>query len=141
VTSNTKKGFTLIEMLLVLAVLGILMGISGFLLSGYLRQQRLNEATRTFGETLRRVAELATGESQGYQVSVSGNTVSWKLSVAPTTSQSQTLPNGVTFTSPAATFDFTGRGILAGTGQRFTLSLAGKERTVYLAPTGAVMYP
>lgn len=131
----------MLEMLVVLAVLGILLGISGLLLSGYLRQQRLNEATRVFGETLRRVGELATSESQGYTVTISGNTVSWQATVTPAPTKSQTLPNGVSLTSPVSSFGFTGRGILEATGQRFTIALAGQTRTVYLAPTGAVMYP
>jgi prepilin-type N-terminal cleavage/methylation domain-containing protein len=142
VSSKAKgQGFSLLEILVVLVVLGILLGISGFLLSGYLRQQRLNEATRFFGETLRRVAETATGESQGYKVTLSGSTVSWQPSLGSGTAKSQTLPNGVTLTSPVTTFNFTGRGILEGTGQSFTVSLADQDRTVYLAPTGAVMYP
>lgn len=138
--SKTHKGFSLLEILVVLAVLGVLLGLSGFLLSGYLRQQRLNEATRMFGETLRRVAETATGESQGYRVTTTGNTVNWQASVDPGTPKTQTLPNGVTL-SPAVTFDFTGRGILEGTGRLFTITLGSEARKVYLAPTGTVMYP
>lgn len=111
------------------------------MLSGYLRQQRLNEATRTFGETLRRVAETATGESQGYTVTISGNTVRWQATVDPGTPKAQPLPNGVALSSPVSSFAFTGRGILETTGQLFTISLAGQTRKVYLAPTGAVMYP
>jgi hypothetical protein len=111
------------------------------MLSGYLRQQRLNEATRTFGETLRRVAETATSESQGYTVTIAGDTLSWQATVDPGTPKSQTLPNGVALSSPVTNFGFTGRGILETTGQLFTISLAGQTRKVYLAPTGAVMYP
>jgi hypothetical protein len=111
------------------------------MLSGYLRQQRLNEATRTFGETLRRVAETATSESQGYTITVAGDTMSWQATDAPGTPKSQTLPNGVALSSPVANFGFTGRGILETTGQLFTISLSGQTRKVYLAPTGAVMYP
>jgi prepilin-type N-terminal cleavage/methylation domain-containing protein len=139
--SNKRQGFSLLEILVILAVLGILLGISGFMLSGYLRQQHLNEATRMFGETLRRIAETATSESQGYTVTLTGNSLSWRATVDPGTPQLLTLSNDTALSSPVSSFAFTGRGILDTTGHKFTLSLAGQTRTVYLAPTGAVMYP
>jgi prepilin-type N-terminal cleavage/methylation domain-containing protein len=139
VNSNpSKRGFSLLEILLILAVLGILLGISGFLLSGYLRQQRLNEATRVLGETLRHVAELATTQSQEFTLTFSSTTITWQNEDA--VSNNQVLPNSTTLTAPISTIKFSGRG-LPETGGAFSVSLNSETRTVYLSPTGAVIYP
>ncbi|MGL4609862.1 MAG: pilus assembly FimT family protein [Trueperaceae bacterium] len=133
-----QKGFSLLEMLLVLAILSILLTISGFLLNSYLQQQRLNEATRTLGETLRRIGELATTESQRYEVTFTENSMTWENEDNVETTQ--TLPYNVVLTLPMPDLEFSGRG-LPQTGQTFTLTLNERVRTVYLAATGAVMYP
>lgn len=140
---RSKQGFSLLEILVVLTVLGILLGLSGFLLSGYLRQQRLNEATRTFGETLRRVSELATTESQYFTLEVVGiDTLRWKEKDATSFRGSIEIPNIEALIIPTGgdVIEFTGRG-LPQQGYLFELQLGTIKRKVYLAATGAVMYP
>ncbi len=144
VTIKRKGGFSLLEILVVLAVLGILLGISGFLLSGYLRQVRLNEATRTFGETLRRVSEIAATESQYMVLKIDITSLRWREQGAPVTELrgSLDIPNVEAIIMPTGgdEIEFTGRG-LPQEGYLYQLVLGDRERSVYLAPTGAVIYP
>lgn len=112
------------------------------MLSGYLRQQRLNEATRVFGETLRRVSELATTESQYFTLEVGMSGLRWKEKGATTFRGSVEIPNINALDIPTGgdVIEFTGRG-LPQQGYLFKLRLGTTERKVYLAATGAVMYP
>jgi prepilin-type N-terminal cleavage/methylation domain-containing protein len=132
-------GFTLLEMLVVLAVLAILLGIAGLTLSGYIRNLRLTETARTFGEALQRARELALTRSEIVTVTVDGADLTWTGEGGTTVTQ--TLPYGASVTNPANPADlvFSGRG-LPQTGQLFTLELYEQTRQVFVSPTGAVMY-
>jgi prepilin-type N-terminal cleavage/methylation domain-containing protein len=136
-TAGRKQGFSLIEILVVLAVLGILLGMSGLFLNSYLQRQRLNEATRTLGESLRRASETAVTSSEEVVATISNTEIRWvdesnKVGV-------QSLPTGATIPGTPIIVTFSGRG-LPQLGQPFKVQLNGKERNLYLLPTGAVMY-
>jgi prepilin-type N-terminal cleavage/methylation domain-containing protein len=141
--TKRTKGLSLTEMLAVLAVLGILLGISGFLLNGVIQRQRLNEATRTFGETLRRISETAVTKSQQVTATVTSSGISWSDENGVVTTASlpyqATIAGAATTTLPA-TIIYTGRG-LPTTFHRFTVSLNSQNRRVNLLTTGAVTYP
>jgi prepilin-type N-terminal cleavage/methylation domain-containing protein len=140
--ANPKRGFSLLEILAVLAILGILLGISGFLFSGVIQRQRLNEATRTFGESLRLVSETAITKSQTVTALIKSDGVTWQDEDSKVGSKS--LPYGATLKAIAPdtfplTVTFSGRG-LPVEGHKFILELNNRARQVNLLPTGAVTY-
>jgi type II secretion system protein H len=141
--NHKRKGFSLIEILVVLAVLGILLGIGGLFLNSAVQRQRLNEATRTLGETLRQVSENAVTKSQIVTATVTATGITWTNEDNVTKSAS--LPHNATIagfgtTTLPATISFNGRG-LPDEGDRFSVTLNSQERRVNLLPTGAVTYP
>jgi prepilin-type N-terminal cleavage/methylation domain-containing protein len=139
--SPKKRGFTMLEILVVIAVLGILMSIGSLFLGPMIRQQRLNEATRTLGETLRRVSDLALNQSQEYTLSNNSTTLTWLGESGAT--GNQTLPYNLTIASvmPSGNITFSGRGLPKNTGVLFTIGSGSNTRKVYLFPTGAISYP
>lgn len=82
-----QKGFTLIEMLVVIAIIGILSGIFGWNLLRSIRSAELREATTNFASDLRRarsqaqrgsadmVVALPSGTAEVTQYTVSGKTI------------------------------------------------------------------
>jgi prepilin-type N-terminal cleavage/methylation domain-containing protein len=137
--TKLRQGLSLIEIIVVLAVLGILLSIGGFMLNAYLQKLRLEEATRVTGETLRRVSELAVTESQGMVATVTTNNISWKEAQTNVNRGNIPLPPNATLAASTATINFSGRG-QPEFPETFTVTLNGKSKTVYLFTTGAVMY-
>jgi type IV fimbrial biogenesis protein FimT len=136
-----RQGFTLIEILVVIAILGILLSIGAFNLSRYIQSSRLNEATKVVGESLRRVSELAITESQSMIATIDATSISWADAVTKTPRGTQTLPYTATISSMSATdIVFSGRGIPVQD-ESFEVSLGSKTKGVYLFVTGAVSYP
>jgi prepilin-type N-terminal cleavage/methylation domain-containing protein len=136
-----QQGFSLIEILIVLAILGILLGIGGFNLNRYIQTSRLNEATKIVGETLRRVSELAVTKSQKMIATINTNSISWEDEATHTPRGSQTLPYAASITNKTtSSVTFLGRGI-PEQDENFEISLGSKTKTVYLFVTGAVSYP
>jgi type II secretory pathway pseudopilin PulG len=111
--------------------------MSGFFLNGYLQRQRLNEATRTLGESLRRASETAVTSSQRVTATITSTNVTWVDEASK--SSSQALPHGATISNTPVTIEFSGRGLPAR-GQAFKIQLYGQERNIFLFPTGAVAY-
>jgi prepilin-type N-terminal cleavage/methylation domain-containing protein len=138
--SNLRKGLSLIEIIIVVAVFGILLSIGGFMLNAYLQKLRLEEATRITGEALRRVSELAVTESQGMIATVATTSISWKEAETNVNRGSVPLPPNATLTASKAVIEFSGRG-QPESPETFTITLNGKTKMVYLFTTGAVMYP
>ena len=132
----TAGGFSLLELLIVLAVLAVLLGIGGVYLGGFIAEGRLNESAEELGATLRHVGDVAITKSEEITLSVSNSTLTWTDGTG-TVLGSRTLPNGATAT-PAGTLRFSGRG-LPVTGHAFKVAQASGSRTVHLLPTGAVI--
>jgi type II secretory pathway pseudopilin PulG len=131
----------MIEILVVIAIVGLLLSIGALLLGPMIRQQRLNEATRVLGETLRRVSDLALNQSQEYDLSSTSTTLTWVGESSATGNQA--LPYSLTITSvtPSGNITFSGRGLPKNTGVLFTVGSGSNTRKVYLSPTGAISYP
>jgi type II secretory pathway pseudopilin PulG len=137
---TNQQGASLIEMLVIIAMLSILLGIGAFSLNQYLQRSRLNEASKVMGETLRRVSELAITESQKFEVLIGSNTIAWKEMSTNIQRGSQELPyNAVISAKSSSSFIFSGRGIPVDP-ETFTVSLNSKNKKIYLFVTGAVSY-
>lgn len=141
IAKTKQQGFTLVEILLVIAVLSILLGIGAFNLNRYLQATRLNEASKVMGETLRRVSELAITESQRITVTIGTDSISWKEEATNLSRGNETLPYAAQISDKtSSTLTFTGRG-LPLKDENFGISLGSKSKKVYLFVTGAVTYP
>lgn len=90
-----KNGFTLLEILVVLAVIGILAGIFGVNYAQSIRRANLNEAAVNVAATLSRARSLA-------QRSSTDQAVSWTATTLTAGTQSLTLPNGARIATAAA---------------------------------------
>ena len=135
-SARRAKGFSLLELIVVLAVLGVLLGVGGIFLSQFLAEKRLEEAAVSLSAALRRAADQAQTQSQSVTLSAAERGLSWQGEAGETLGAAA-LPSGATLT-PAATVVFSGRG-LPQTRQSFTVSFKSEVKTVHLLPTGAVI--
>ena len=131
------KGFSLVELLLVIAVLGILLSIGAITLNKVIKTQKLQEATVTLAENLRQAGNHARLESRTVRVKVSSSSISWDYGTDASQFKSDKIPYSASI-SPAATITFSGRGLPLASSS-FTVGLYSKSKQVFLLPTGAVI--
>lgn len=133
-----QQGFSVVELLVVIAVMAILLGISATKLQGAAQRQRLNEATRNLSDTLLDIADKAASESRYIVVTVSATNISWKDKFSNQSYGKLEFPHGATVT-PAKTFEYTGRGLPPEGPEAFVVTTAAGTRTVNMLATGAVI--
>ncbi len=142
-----NRGFALIELLLVLAILGLLGGVGMAGLQRYLETQRLNQALEEVAGALRGVAGRALQESRPYQIQVRilesgwGSRLEW--SSGREVVGQLTVPNGVRIVQIEGGYpiEFVGRGFPRTT-YRLHLQIGSRPaRRVVLLPTGKVVIP
>ncbi len=131
------KGFSLIELLLVMAVLGVLLAIAGLNFNKFIKTQKLQEATSTLAENLRQAGNQARLESRELRIKSTSSSLSWDYGTDASLFKNQALPHSAVL-SPVTTVKFSGRG-LPTTAATFTVTLYGNSKNVYLLPTGAVI--
>jgi prepilin-type N-terminal cleavage/methylation domain-containing protein len=140
--NQRQKGFTLLELLIVLAILSILISIGGLALNGFLRQNRLNEGARAVGDLMKRVGDQAAARSQRLSVSTgaltSNSVVIWSSDDSEL--GRAVLPEGTTVRVSPNIPDivFSARG-LPQTQMNFTVERGGLSKEVYLLVTGLVV--
>lgn len=136
------KGFSLVETLVVLAVLGVLLTLGLPFYGSLLEARRLEEARAELSGFLRHVGGRALLESQGYTVEFTpgSGTLRWRR--ADGREGSFTLPHGarVLSVSPSPQVGYTGRGFPLGQ-YRVEVGLGRRSRPVVLLPTGKVVAP
>jgi len=133
-----RKGFTLVEMLLVLAVLGVLMSLGTYGMQRYVKTLRLSESAHKVQSFLAQARNQAIKRSEAAYVDVGGNTLRLydgndqlkKTLNLPYRSQ----------VAPGTRVYFTGRG-LPDHQYVFTVQLGDRNRSVVLLPTGKVVIP
>lgn len=131
-----RRGFSLLELLIVLAVIGVLLGLGAPLLNQFIAQRRLDEAAITLSNALRRAGDQAITQSESVTMTLNGSDISWQNEASQVLGKAR-LPNSAKLT-PTTTVTFSGRG-LPTQKHDFTVSLASNQKAVYLLPTGAVI--
>lgn len=132
---QSAKGFSLLELMVVVGVFGVLVAASVPAISGSIRTARLEGAAATLAADLRYARSLASAQRKTYQVSFGANAYSLNLVSPPTVVRTRTLPRGVTFgSSSTATF------YAWGLTQPATITVADHKssNTVRLAANGSV---
>jgi len=138
------RGFSLVEMLVALAVLGVLLAVGAVGLLGYLETTRLNEARQEVATALRLVGNRALSESQPYTVSVHSGTparISWAREGSTNELGSVTVPHNVqVFVNPNGPMRYVGRGFPVRQ-YELTLTRGSRSATVVVLTTGKVVTP
>lgn len=136
------QGFTLLEMLVVMAILGILLAIGAPNLLGFINNSRANAAAADLAAVLRQAGGRALSLSERITVSLtdSNTAVTWK-NVAGTQSGKRILPYNAAVTSVTpGNIAFSGRGLPVEQ-YRLTLKTGNATRTVVVLVTGKVVIP
>ncbi|WP_084571527.1 pilus assembly FimT family protein [Deinococcus misasensis] len=135
-TLKTPAGFTLLEMLITLAVVSILMGIG---VSGYLgATQRLTAQNQAehFRGLIRDGATLAASRSQALTLSVSGNQIVLRNGSTTVRSAEITrIQTGLTGTQ-SIQFDASGRVVLPGSVSSLNMVINGKTKVLQVSGIG-----
>ncbi|MBX8464251.1 prepilin-type N-terminal cleavage/methylation domain-containing protein [Deinococcus sp. RIT780] len=99
-THRPAQGFTLIEVLIVMAVLGIVLAIAGNSLLGYLQSQQMREAAQQVAGDLERVRSGAMRYNRDATFEIISST-SYRMTVNGA-SETVTLPDSAQITSTPA---------------------------------------
>ncbi|GAA0497660.1 pilus assembly FimT family protein [Deinococcus depolymerans] len=139
-----QAGFTLLELLIAMAILAIVAGIFSFSLLGTYRASQVREAAAQLTADLRQARSDALRTGQSASVTVAANSAAYTFTRAGTP-QARTLPNGVTLTSVvgASNVIYTApTGTTGGNGTTWTLTSPGGTRSLkvkVIGITGKVM--
>jgi prepilin-type N-terminal cleavage/methylation domain-containing protein len=110
-----KQGFSLLELLVVMAVLGILLAIGGWSGSRYIAQMRLNEAKRTAVEAVMKTANDALKQTRKLTLAIENSNSRLVWQEGTTVVGQQVMPNGATVAVQAQQYAgpirFSSRGI------------------------------
>ncbi|OGC03365.1 hypothetical protein A2276_00390 [candidate division WOR-1 bacterium RIFOXYA12_FULL_43_27] len=117
---NRSRGFTLLEILIVLSLIAALFGFSYLSFSGYTDSARLNAASKLIVADLRLAQNNASSERQSYVVAFDGG--SYTINSQKTVK----LPQGITAAPYTFIFSPSGAPPPGGSG---TLVLSGKKHS------------
>lgn len=136
-TSHGAKGFTLLELMIVVAVFGILTAVSVPTISGHLRTARVAGAAGTLAADLRYARALASAQRRTFAVTFATRTYAIARLSPPEVVLRRELPRGVAFGAPdTATFFAWGLTEPA----TITVADAGRTRVVRLLANGSVSH-
>lgn len=135
--SPTSRGFTLIEMVVIVGLLGLIMMIAAPPMGRFISSSRLAGASSMLAGDLRYARSLATSQGRNYELQ--GTTGGYRVvCLAPSsTLLSRTLQSGITFAVPETT-RFFAWGLTESA--VWTLQKQGRSRIVRLTATGQVTH-
>jgi len=100
-----EKGFSLLELMIVVGVFGVLVAASVPAISGSIRTARLQGAAQTLASDLRYARSLASAERKNFQVTFGANSYSVSRVSPASVVRVRTMPRGVSLSaSGTATF-------------------------------------
>ena len=131
------RGFTLVEIMIVIVVMGMLIAIAAPAVSGFLRSSRMAGASNTLIADLHYARTLATEQRTNYEIRFNASNYSI-VRVSPlTTVTTRTLPQGVTCAS-SGTAAFFAWGLT--TPVTVTITGTGTPKTIKLMANGLVTH-
>jgi prepilin-type N-terminal cleavage/methylation domain-containing protein len=143
-----KRGFGIVEMLVVLAVLGIALGLGFPSLQSYITRSQLNQSAEELATLIKRVGGQALNNSEVHYLNIpTGDTLSWGVGSSGSGDQTFKLGYGAlasctdaSGTPCPAWLSFSGRGLPASQ-YNLTLSHKGRSQRVVVLLTGKVVIP
>jgi prepilin-type N-terminal cleavage/methylation domain-containing protein len=141
---GTSKGFSLLELLIVIAIVAILGAVSATSLTNYRRQLNLSEAKQLVVNAIRRSSDDAIRQTRTLTLTVENSSQRLVWSEGTIEISRQDLPSGATVTM--ARQDTTRAAQLTGRGMptqqlTFTVTRGGLTQTFTLLVTGLVAQP
>jgi prepilin-type N-terminal cleavage/methylation domain-containing protein len=136
-SQHGAKGFSLLELMVVIGVMGILVAITVPGIAGHLRTARLKGAVDVLAGDLRYARALSTAQRKTYAVTFAANTYSVVRVSPPGTIRTRELPRGVACSAPDTT-KFFAWGLTQAA--NITVSDHGRSNTVRLLANGSVSH-
>lgn len=139
---RTRGGFTLLELLLVCAIIGILGGVGILNLRNAIDRGRLSDGASQFAASLQRARSSAQRYDKSSVLKLSANpATTYTLSTNGETAMTYTLPAGVQITpSSAAAMNLTYSApfgeINVASNAKYTIGLVGKSAVTYVKILG-----
>jgi prepilin-type N-terminal cleavage/methylation domain-containing protein len=146
---SNKKGFSLIEMLITIAIISITAMISVPFLSGFMNNRALKSAVRDVQGDIFELKERALSESRWFRMQIAGDQYTLErcantsspcdgYSAAFTTKQPSVFKEGITLAATVANLEFDTRGMVRPLGANsITLTnSAGSTATININQSG-----
>lgn len=134
-SQTNMKGFSLMELVVAIGVLGILLGASVPAMSRFVRSSRLAGATNTMMADLHKTHALAVMQRKQYEITFASNKYAIVKSSPRETLVTRAMPKGVTCTA-TDTATFYAWGLTAP--MSITMTGTGATRTLQVAANGGV---
>lgn len=102
--ARSKRGFTIIEMLVILAILGVLLALFAFMGRGALDTQQEKAAIRSIQQSVWQGASAASARGRNTELKLVGRNVEVREVGSGRLIRTEELPNGVTTNLPTLVF-------------------------------------
>jgi prepilin-type N-terminal cleavage/methylation domain-containing protein len=140
---NVNRGFTMLELLIVISILGVLLAIGGWTGSGYISQMRLNEANQIAIDAIAKISNDALKQTRQLTLSIENGNSRFVWREGAVVVGQQNMPNGSTVAIQAqqnagTPLRFTSRGI-PNQQVTFRVTRGGNSRNFTLLVTGLVI--
>lgn len=113
---NGRRGFSMLELLVVIAMLGVLLAVGGWSGSRYVAQMRLNDAKQTAIDAVSKTSNDAIKQSRRLVLSIENSNSRLVWREGATVVGRQNMPDGSQISiqaqqNPGTNIEFTSRGI------------------------------